>query len=331
MKIAFLTESNYQGKVPTNHPNARTEITWQAALNSDHFNIHNYEQVKDYDVVFIIFPKATVKLNMVGCEMTIPGIDNDISIYSKPIVSTLKLNNKKICFIQEGPHHLFNDYSVLNQFNYYNQLAECDILFAHNEYDVKFYKGLFPQTKVAVIPTLMFPIDIIPIKEDKAIISGNMATWYGGFQSYIVASEFNCPVFVPSSHCKRVGEEQIPNLHHLPWVMWNEWMKNLSSFKYAVSMMPIIAAGTFAANCAYFKIPCIGNVNVDTQHLLFPNLSININDINAARIMANQLKNDIDYYNDIADYAKNKLHNSVHMDIKKWLDHMESILENKIS
>ena len=251
MKIAFLTESNYQGKVPTNHVNMRTEMAWQAVLNSDHFNIHKYEQVKDYEVVFIIFPKATVKLNMVGIEMTTNMVDNDISIYSKPIVETLKKNNGKICFIQEGPHHLFNDYSVLDQFNFYNQLAECDILFAHNECDTHFYKGLFPQTKVAVIPSLMISPIITEgtLKQDKAIINGNMAAWYGAFQSYVVASSFNCPIYAPSMHCKRLGEEAVPNLTHLPYMNWSQWINHISSYKYAVSMMPTIAAGTFSMNC----------------------------------------------------------------------------------
>ena len=77
MKNAFLSESHFQGKVPLNHPNMRTEMAWQAALQSDHFKIHQYEQVKGYDVVFIIFPKATVKLNTVGLEMTTPGEARD--------------------------------------------------------------------------------------------------------------------------------------------------------------------------------------------------------------------------------------------------------------
>jgi len=253
MNAAFLTEMNFRGKIPTDHQNMRTEFAWMCALQSDHFNIHDYEQVKGYDAVFIIFPKSIVKLNAVGVEMTTPGPDKDISIYSKPIISALKKNNGKICNVQEGPSWFFNEYDMVTQFNFYNHLAECDILFAHNEYDVHFYKGLFPQTKVAVIPTLMIinnaTCPAMFKKEEKAIIGGNFCHWYGGFQSYITATEFDCPIYVPSSHCKRKNEEQTPNLHHLPWVHWTEWMSQLSQFKYAVNLMPTIAAGTFSMNC----------------------------------------------------------------------------------
>ena len=329
MKTAFLTESHFQGKVPLNHPNMRTEMAWQATLQSDHFNLFQYDHVKDYDVVFIIFPKALVKLNMVGIEMEYTNSQRDIDnikIYSLPVVETLKKYNKKVCYIQEGPTNVFNDYDLLTQFNFYNQLSECDIILAHNEYDTHFYKGLFPQSKVAVIPSLMFPIDIFPIKEDKAIINGNFAAWYNGFQSYIVASEFGCPIFAPSSHCKRKGEEQVPNLKHIPWIMWNDWMKELSTFKYSVSMMPTVAAGTWSMNCGYFEIPCIGNEKVDTQRLLFPELSVDTGDVHQARFLAMQLKTDKDFYEHCGHYAKKKLIESFHLNLGKWLQHMKGVL-----
>jgi hypothetical protein len=332
MKSAFLTEMNFRGKIPPTHTNMRTEFAWMCALQSDHYNIHDFENVNGYDVVFVIFPKATVKLSAIGIEMTTPGTDKDIGIYSKPVVETLKKNNTKVCNVQEGPSWFFNEYDLPTQFNFYNELAECDVLFAHNEYDTHFYKGLFPQTKIDVIPTLIIPTVIdkkIPEKETKAIIGGNLCHWYGGFQSYITATEFDCPIFVPSSHCKRKGEEAVPNLKQLPWVMWNDWMIQLSSFKYAVNLMPTIAAGTFSLNCAYYGIPCIGNEKVDTQSKLFPELSVDVNDVHTARFLARQLKTDKDFYEHIGHYAKKNMINSYHYDINKWTLHIEEVL-NKI-
>ena len=332
-KIAFLTEMDFQGKIPENHPNFRTEFAWMYALNADHSNIHSYNTISNYDVVFVIFPKAITKLNSVGAELIYNGPNKDISIYETPIINILKNNNNKICIIQEGPTWLFNDYDIHTQFNYYNQLSEANYIFAHNEYDVHFYKGLFPQTKINTIPTLMITNDkICPpqtnniIKDNKVIIGGNFARWYGGFQSYLVANEFDCPIYVPSSHCKRPGEDKVPNLHHLPWVLWSNWMQQLSSFKYAVNLMPTIAAGTFSANCAYFGIPCIGNEKVDTQNVLFPDLSIDINDIFHARQLASQLLNDNDFYDHCSHYSKTKIKNTVYANIDMWLTHMGNIL-----
>lgn len=329
MNIAFLTEMRFRGKIPENYTNMRTEFSWMCNLKSDHYNIHEYEQVKNYDAVFIIFPKATVKLNTVGVEMNTPGEDKDITIYSKPVVETLKKNNLKVCYVQEGPSWFFNDYDMVNQFHFYNQLSECDIIFAHNEYDTHFYKGLFPQTKVDVIPSLMYDTNLPNFREpeEKAIIGGNFARWYGGFQSYITATEFNCPIFVPASHCKRAGEEQVPNLKHLPWVMWDDWMKQLSSFKYAVNLMPTIAAGTFSMNCGYWGIPCIGNEKVDTQQHLFPELSVDVNDIHQARHLAIMLREDKEFYEHCSYYAKNELRKSKHFNKEKWMMWIEGALK----
>ena len=326
MKTAFLTESQFQAKVPLNCSNMRTEMAWQAALQSDHFNIFQYEQVKDYDAVFVIFPKALVKLNMIGIEMDYANSRRDcdnIKIYSLPVIETLKKKNKRVCYIQEGPTNVFNDYDIPNQFNFYNQLSECDIIFAHNEYDTHFYKGLFPRSKVHHIPTLMIVNnDTCPFHwnpENKAVISGNLAAWYGGFQSYLVATEFNCPIFVPASHCKRPNEEQVPNLYHMPWVDWTQWMKQLSQFKYASSMMPTIAAGTFSANCAYYGIPCIGNEHVDTQLEFFPELSIDVHDIYEARHLAAMLREDTAFYEQCSSHAKLRFKNSVYGNADEWL------------
>lgn len=333
MKSAFLTEIGFIGKVPENHPNMRTEFAWMSALNADHYNIHQYEFVKGYDAVFIIFPKAIVKLNAVGSELTYNGPDKDISIYAKPIVETLKKNNAKVCNVQEGPSWFFNEYDMVTQFNFYNQLSECDVLFAHNEYDVHFYKGLFPQTKISIIPTLMISNkDTCPeqkewIPKNKTIIGGNFCRWYGGFQSYVVATEFGEPIYVPASHCKRPGEEQVPGLQHLPWVIWSDWMKQLSTFKYAVNLMPTIAAGTFSMNCAYYGIPCIGNYKVDTQNTLFPELSVDVGDIFEARKLAIELKNNNDFYLHCSYYAKNKLKDSYYLNKDKWLIHMKKSME----
>jgi len=326
MKSAFLTEMPFMGKIPHDHTNMRTEFAWMNTLDADHYNIHQFEKVKGYDAVFIIFPKATVKLNTVGVEMSTPGADKDISIYAKPIVETLKKNNQKVCNVQEGPSWFFNEYDLPTQFNFYNHLSECDVLFAHNEYDTHFYKGLFPQTKVAVIPSLMLSINVPPAPEEKAIVGGNFARWYGGFQSYVVATEFQVPLFVPASHCKRAGEEQVPGLTHLPWVMWNDWMTQLSTFKYAVNLMPTVAAGTFSMNCAYFGIPCIGNEKVDTQAFLFPELSVDVNDIHMARHLAIQLRSDKGFYDHVSAHARLGLKQSFYLDQARWLTHVKGVL-----
>jgi len=304
MKIAFLTEMGFEGKVPSNHSNMRTEFAWMHALNADHRHIHHFQGVVGYDHVFIIFPKGRVYLDACGSQLA--QDQNPISdLLVKEIVDRLKLSNKKVYIVQEGPHWWWNDYNMADQIGFYNMLTSCDGIFAHNKHDAKYYRGMFPNVPVYVIPTLMIDSiveDIQPIREEKVIIGGNFARWYGGMESFTVAQRFQVPIWGQTSHAMREGEDQLIN--HLPRVMWTDWMKQLSSFKYAIHLMPTIAAGTFSLNCAYFGIPCIGNKKVDTQMTCHPELSVDVEDVEHAAQLAQRLLTEPDFYQECSSFAK---------------------------
>ena len=304
MKIAFLTEMGFEGKILADHPNMRTEFAWMHALNADHFCLHNFLKVKDYDHVFIIFPKGQLYVNADGTQ--IAEDRNPVSdLLIKEPVEELKLTNKKVYVVQEGPHWWWNDYNMSDQIRFYNMLVSSDGIFAHNEHDVKYYKGMFPNVPVHTITTLMIDSvveNIQPIREEKVIIGGNFARWYGGMESFTVAQKFEVPIWGQTSHAMRQGEDQLVN--HLPRVMWTDWMKQLSSFKYAVHLMPTVAAGTFSLNCAYFGIPCIGNEKVDTQRLCHPDLAVDVEDVEKALMLAERLRDDKDFYEECSKAAK---------------------------
>jgi len=304
MRIAFLTEMGFAGKVPANHPNMRTEFAWMHALDADNCNIYRYEEVQDYDHVFIIFPKGQINYSTIGVKL------NDIpNPYSQLLASDwllkLKANNKRVYYVQEGPHWMYNELEIADQIHFYNMLASVDGIFAHNYEDQKYYLGLVPNKIVTTMPTLMIEDTIKDVKwkpEDKAIIGGNFARWYGGFESYIVAQEFQVPTWGQTSHATKTLEDQI--IFHLPRVLWTDWIKQLSTFKYAVHLMPTVAAGTFALNCAYLGIPCIGNKQVDTQAVCHPNLAVDVHDVKSARALAKQLREDEGFYKECSEMAK---------------------------
>tara|TARA_R110001606_G_scaffold358644_1_gene510309 strand:- start:1177 stop:2172 length:996 start_codon:yes stop_codon:yes gene_type:complete len=325
-KIIFLSEMGFEGKIPSNHTNMRTEFAWMNALDAEHKNLHLYNDIKNYDHVFLILPKGKLNLSAEGSEIS--NTPNPVSnLYSSDFIDVLKKNNKKIHYIQEGPNWWFNDYNIIDQFNFYNILSKCNTIFSHNEIDKKFYKGLFPNINVSVIKTLLIE-DLIkhinPSKEDKVIVGGNFARWYGGFQSYIVASEFGCEKWAQESHAKRKLEGNIPDLNHLRRLSWAAWINELSTFKYAVHLMPTVAAGTFSLNCAYLGIPCIGNKDVDTQRLCHPELAVSVDDVEKARILANRLKNDKEFYNKCSEQSKNLYRK--HYDLNIWKKEMNNIL-----
>jgi len=306
MNIVFLTEMDFEGYIENSHPNMRTEFAWMNALHANHVPISNYSKVSGYDHVFIIFPKGQLNLNAVAAKIS--NIPNPHSnLLNSNWLSILKKQNKKVYYVQEGPTWMFTELEIQDQFNFYNMLIEVDAIFAHNQYDISFYKGLVPGQSVYAMPTLMIDEwikDISPSKENKVLIGGNFARWYNGFQSYLVASEFGVPIWTQESHAKREYEDQVPNLNHLPRLLWNQWMEEVSKFKYAVHLMPTIAAGTFSLNCAYFGIPCIGNEKVDTQRLCHPDLCVDVDDLELARSKAKKLRDDKNFYSYCSKMAK---------------------------
>ena len=148
-------------------------------------------------------------------------------------------------------------------------------------------------------------LEVIPRNEwgDAIIIGGNMVRWYGGFDSYIVAREIGDPIWAPSMGRKQPQEDAIEDIKYMDYMSWREWISALSQFNIGVHLMRTHAAGTFAMNCAFHGIPCIGYRGLDTQERCHPNLSVDVGDLETAVKLAKRLKSDIGYYDACSDQA----------------------------
>jgi len=293
MKVAFFTEMGFNGKVPRDLENMRTEFAWMVALDADHYH---YKQAphEHYDLGIIIIPKKN------------PHFDLNI----------IKSHCKKVAVMQEGPHWYFQDYTLDKQIWYYNILREVDIIFTHNELDKKYYQGITAHNDVRILPSLMIEDAVGELKDVErkgVIIGGNFVHWYGGFDSYIVASSQFEKITAPSMGRKQEGEEQL--VEHLPYMDWKEWIHKLNEFKVGVHLMRTHAAGTFALNCAYLGIPCIGYVGLDTQEKLHPSTTVEIGNIEQAKKLLDMLKNNSYFYNNVSNTIKENYKKYYHENI----------------
>ena len=64
------------------------------------------------------------------------------------------------------------------------------------------------------------------------------------------------------------------------------------------------AAGTFALNCAYLGIPCIGYKGLDTQEILHPDLTVDLGDLQTAKELAKKIRLDEEFYLYLSNKAK---------------------------
>lgn len=318
MNIAFFSESNFDGKISRDFDNMRVEYAWYIGLDATHHYVGNLPSMDEnmYDLGIIIIPKTKIE-----------------QLMQVDLINQMRRVCKKIGYMQEGPYWYFQDYPMDQQVWYFNTLMDMDVIFGHNQADVDYFKGLTQKKHVYQNPSLMItdkikPHIVNPDARDGVIIGGNMVRWYGGFDSYIIAQEFGEDIFAPSMGRRIVREEEM-GITHLPYMNWMEWMNNLSRFKYAVHLMPTYAAGTFALNCAYHGIPCIGYDGLDTQSKCHPQLTVKMNDLRFARELANKLKNDSNFYQTASETAKTNF--EVFFGEKEYIKNMNGIIEGVIN
>ena len=300
MKVAFFTEGSNGATYSRNFSNMRTDVAWQVALKSENFNHRTILMPMDsaFDLGIIIVPKKWPQAVFESYE-----------------------RNKSVCkqwaVMQEGPHELYQDWDIKTQIEYLNLLNSMDIIFCHNECDANYYRGLF-DTRVEILPTLMIEdaipkITTRPDQRSGVMVGGNWCSWYSGQDSTFIASEFQEPIFMPSMGRKTPEESKLKGyfgITHIPYLTWADWITQLSQRKYAVHLMRTYAAGTFALNCAYLGIPCIGYESLDTQRICFPELTVKEGDLKSASNIAKHLKSNSIFYDHVSAYAK-----------KAWKDH----------
>ena len=282
MKIAFFSEIGNNQKYTRDFPNQRTEISWCLALDAPMCALD-------------VLPDGHFDLGIVIVPKTNPNVNLDF----------IRKCCDKVAVMQEGPHWYFQDYEIVKQFHYYNTLRNADWVYCHNESDAKYYLGLGCKD-VRVMRSLMIPHNLLPRSEwrDATMIGGNFVSWYGGFDSYIVAREIDAPIYAPSKGRKQKQEDSIEDIQYLPYMSWRDWIDALSDFNIGVHLMRTHAAGTFAMNCAFHGIPCIGYRGLDTQEKCHPNLTVDVGDLETAVRKAQLLKEDIGYYDECSAQAQ---------------------------
>ena len=281
MRIGFFSEAGYEGKVPRNYDNMRTDVAWVCALDATHHPIAKLRSLSDnlYDVGVMILPKNRKPL---------------LDWFPNSVLKEYRRVCKKVTIMQESYYNYWQDSPIAEQIWYFNFITEMDLIFCHNDIDLLYYNGL-TNVRTELLPSVMITDDIVRRSEwgDGVVIGGNWVWAYGGFDSYQVGLELTDDITAVTTGRMKPEEEQV--LKHLPWMMWGEWIKTLSQFNVGIQL-GTASAGTFNLNCSFHGIPCIGYSNVNTQDILHPLTTVEVGDIDNAKHIARKLK-DEKFYN----------------------------------
>tara|TARA_B100000029_G_scaffold499200_1_gene569284 strand:- start:343 stop:1263 length:921 start_codon:yes stop_codon:yes gene_type:complete len=304
MKVGFFSEAGYEGKVPRNHFNMRTDVAWVCALEAYHCPIPMIDTIENnsFDVGVMILPK------------------NRKPLLDYPLLEHYRRVCKKVTVMQESYYNYWQDSSIAEQIWYFNFLAEMDLIFCHNDVDLKYYNGL-TNVRTELLPTVMITDDIIPRNEwgDGVIIGGNWVKDYGGFDSYQVALEITDDITAITTG--RMKNEEKNLFKHLDWMPWSEWIKTLSQYNIGVQL-GTAAAGTFNLNCSFHGIPCIAYSNSNTQRILHPKTTVELGDVVRAKEIARKLKNKKFYDECMKDTINNY---EKYYSEKRFLEHWKRI------
>ena len=300
MKVVFFSESGLRGKVPRDFENARTEFGWSIMLDAEWCPIDEIPN-KKFDLGVVIIPKSNPNINL----------------------ERIKQCCDKVSVMQEGPHWYFQDYSVEEQIHYINCLRIADWVYCHNESDKKYYKGLGCKD-VRVMRSMMIPegldSQLTTSMKSGILLGGNFVSWYGGMDSYLVASEISDEQkYGVSMGRKQEQESLIEDIKYLPYMSWREWINHIGQYKVGVHLMRTHAAGTFSMNMSWHGTPVIGYSGLDTQELLHPQTTVEVGDLVKAKKIIRKLYEDEFFYQECSEQTLRRFKD--YYSEEAWLEH----------
>ena len=306
MNIKYATsEMGFEGYFPVNYPNLRVLETQLLYLEAYHLPIQKIlDEGKTY--------KGSLLYNIGKGGFEKPYI-SDLYHHYHNVVSLLQEKFDGVYIYQDGEIGWWNQVDTRLQAWWYNQLKVSSGILVPNSTDVSFYKGLFPDKEIKVIRSVMTDEGLDKTKfkpqENRTIVTGPLTREYNGFSQVLIAHHADMPIDIPpmgESRMPKDSWEMAPNLgiNYLKYMSWVDWMYNLSRYKIGYMMSAATASGSFALNCAYLGIPCIGDKRADTQSILFPDLAVDVFDNEKALKLTFKLKNDLDFYIEVSNKAK---------------------------
>ena len=306
MNIKYSTsEMGFEGYFPVNYPNLRVLETQLLYLEAYHLPIQKiFNDGKTY--------KGSILYNIGKGGFEKPYISDLYHNYHN-VVSLLQEKFDGVYIYQDGEIGWWNQVDTRLQAWWCNQLRAANGILVPNSTDIPFYKGLFPDKDIKVIRSVMTDEGLDKTKfkpqENRTIVTGPLTREYNGFSQVLIAHNADMPIDIPpmgESRMPKDSWEMAPNLgiNYLKYMSWTEWMYNLSRYKIGYMMSSATASGSFALNCAYLGIPCIGDKRADTQSILFPDLAIDVFDNKKAFDLTLKLKKDLDFYIEVSNKAK---------------------------
>ena len=129
----------------------------------------------------------------------------------------------------------------------------------------------------------------------------------------IYSMQYNAPKNIALSF---PDSYKLPNLNLLNWMKKEEWFQCIYSSKFGVDIHREFSGGNVALEFASLATPLVGNIHLDVQRDIFPDISFEYTDYDNIRNAINLLQHDKDFYEEVSKKALDtvkKSYNSKHI------------------
>jgi hypothetical protein len=252
---------------------------------------------------------------------TVSG-ENNIMIFQTPTNNELPklksilpyLNKNKVFITQESNIFDWFDWPAEEQEIYINILSKCNGFLYHSEHDknvMKIFCNNFVKYPGCTNMTIENPKSF---DDGKYILIPNpIKRFQRGMISHKIATKTikNIPIisikYIPPKNYPLSFPDnyKLPGIEQVDRMPLNEWLGFIYSSKFGIDVHREFSGGNCSLEFGSLGVPLVGNINLDTQHDIFPDLSFEFNDYNSIEKAIYLLLNDKDFYNEVSLKALN--------------------------
>lgn len=223
------------------------------------------------------------------------------------------IDNHTVFINQESNIFDWFDWDASTQQLYIECLSKCKAFCYHSEHDKKVME-------VFISNFILYPgcTNIIAdnFKQfnsgDYIVIPNPIKRYQRGMISHKIASDNikNIPIYAMAYHRPSTNEllafpdaYKLPNIELKNRMGLNEWFGFIYNSKFGIDIHREFSGGNCSLEFGALGVPLIGNINLDTQRNIFPDLSFEYNDYKNIKNGIHLLLNDSDFYNEVSKKA----------------------------
>lgn len=268
-----------------------------------------------------LYPWHSVKWSDISSEII--G-DNNIIIIQTPVHDeekklkiALELTKNNVIFVsQEGTIFDWFDWSAIEQKLYIQLLSKSKAFLYHSEYDKKMM-SVFIDKFVKWNGCINIFVD-----EPRSFGDGEYVSLPAPIKRYqrgmithklAIDSIKNVPIYsIEYNRPSGINLLSFPDNYELDGISIHtrmphyEWMGFIHGSKFGIDIHREFSGGNCSLEYGALGVPLIGNINLDTQRDIFPDLSFDFMDYDSIKNTTHLLLNDKDFYEEV---SKKALHN----------------------